>query len=117
VQKSRTFRRQRLSIDRGRRDTLVRRVVGQTAREVSVSLAYTIIIGFFVGVIARFTYPGPQPMSWIWTILLGVGGAIVAGWGGQALGLYEPGEPASFVSSIIGALVLLFIYNRMTGKK
>jgi uncharacterized membrane protein YeaQ/YmgE (transglycosylase-associated protein family) len=82
-----------------------------------VSLAYTIIIGFFVGVVARFIYPGPQPMGWIWTILLGVGGAIVAGLGGQALGLYQPGEPASLVSSIIGALLLLFIYNRMIGKK
>jgi uncharacterized membrane protein YeaQ/YmgE (transglycosylase-associated protein family) len=84
---------------------------------VSVALAYTIFIGFIVGVIARFIYPGSQPMSWIWTILLGVGGAIVAGWGGQALGLYQPGQPASFISSVIGALILLFIYNRVIAKK
>jgi uncharacterized membrane protein YeaQ/YmgE (transglycosylase-associated protein family) len=82
-----------------------------------VGIAYTIVIGFIVGIIARFLYPGPQPMSWIWTILLGVGGSITAGWGGQALGLYEPGQPASFVSSVIGALILLFVYQRVIAKK
>jgi len=82
-----------------------------------VGIAYTILIGFVVGVIARFIYPGAQPMNWVWTILLGVGGAIAAGLGGQALGLYQPGQPASLVSSVIGALVLLFIYNRVIAKK
>jgi uncharacterized membrane protein YeaQ/YmgE (transglycosylase-associated protein family) len=82
-----------------------------------VSLAYTIIIGLIVGIIARFLYPGPQPMGWILTILLGVGGSLVAGWGGQAIGLYETGQPASFVSSVIGALILLFIYQRVIAKK
>jgi uncharacterized membrane protein YeaQ/YmgE (transglycosylase-associated protein family) len=82
-----------------------------------VGIAYTIVIGFIVGILARFLYPGPQPMNWIWTILLGVGGSIVAGWGGQALGLYQPGEPASFVSSVIGALILLFVYQRVIAKK
>lgn len=82
-----------------------------------MGIAYTIVIGFIVGILARFLYPGPQPMNWIWTILLGVGGSIVAGWGGQALGLYQPGEPASFVSSVIGALILLFVYQRVIAKK
>ena len=82
-----------------------------------MGIAYTIVIGFIVGILARFLYPGPQPMGWIWTILLGVGGSIVAGWGGQALGLYQPGEPASFVSSVIGALILLFVYQRVIAKK
>jgi uncharacterized membrane protein YeaQ/YmgE (transglycosylase-associated protein family) len=82
-----------------------------------VGIAYTIVIGFIVGILARFLYPGPQPMNWIWTILLGVGGSIIAGWGGQALGLYQPGEPASFVSSVIGALILLFVYQRVIAKK
>ena len=82
-----------------------------------MGIIYTIIIGFIVGIVARFVYPGPQPMSWIWTILLGVGGALLAGWGGQALGLYQHGHPASFVSSVIGALILLFIYNRVIAKK
>ncbi len=82
-----------------------------------MGIAYSIIIGFIVGIIARFIYPGPQPMGWIWTILLGVGGAIVAGWLGQAFGLYQADQPASFVSSVIGAMILLFIYNRVIAKK
>jgi uncharacterized membrane protein YeaQ/YmgE (transglycosylase-associated protein family) len=91
----------------------LRRAARRTEKETSMGIAYSIIIGF----IARFIYPGPQPMGWIWTILLGVGGAIVAGWLGQALGLYQPGQPASFVSSVIGAMILLFIYNRVIAKK
>lgn len=82
-----------------------------------MQIAYTIIIGFIVGIVARFIIPGPQPMNWIWTILLGIAGALLAAWGGRALGLYEEGQPASFVSSVIGALILLFIYNRVIAKK
>lgn len=82
-----------------------------------MSLAHLILIGFVVGVIARFVYPGRQPMSWLWTILVGVGGSLVAGWGGRALGVYQDGRPASFVASVLGALVLLFVYNRASAKK
>jgi uncharacterized membrane protein YeaQ/YmgE (transglycosylase-associated protein family) len=77
----------------------------------------TILVGFIVGVIARFVYPGEQRMSWLWTIALGIGGAIVAGWGGQMLGLYKADEPVGFIGSVIGALLLLFVYNRMIAKK
>jgi uncharacterized membrane protein YeaQ/YmgE (transglycosylase-associated protein family) len=82
-----------------------------------VSLAYIVIIGFVVGVLARFIYPGRQQMNWIWTILLGIGGAVVAGWGGRLLGLYQEGEPVSFLSSVIGALLILFVYNRAVVKR
>jgi uncharacterized membrane protein YeaQ/YmgE (transglycosylase-associated protein family) len=77
----------------------------------------TIIVGLIVGVIARFVYPGRQPMGWIATILLGIGGALLAGWGGQALGLYRADQPAGFIGSVVGALILLFIYNRIIAKK
>lgn len=77
----------------------------------------TIVIGLIVGVIARFVYPGDQPMGWIATILLGIGGALLAGWGGQALGLYQADQAAGFIGSVVGALILLFIYNRMIAKK
>jgi uncharacterized membrane protein YeaQ/YmgE (transglycosylase-associated protein family) len=77
----------------------------------------TIIVGLVVGIIARFVYPGRQPMGWIATILLGIGGALVAGWGGQALGLYRADEPTGFIASVIGALILLFIYNRIVARK
>lgn len=77
----------------------------------------TIVIGLIVGVIARFVYPGEQKMGWLWTIALGIGGAVVAGWGGELLGIYKAGEPVGFIGSVIGALVLLFIYNRAIAKK
>jgi uncharacterized membrane protein YeaQ/YmgE (transglycosylase-associated protein family) len=82
-----------------------------------MNIAYIVIIGFVVGVLARFIYPGPQRMNWLWTILLGIGGAVVAGWGGRALGLYGEGQPVSFVSAVIGALVILFVYNRAIAKR
>mgnify|MGYP001565875152 CR=1 FL=1 len=77
----------------------------------------TLIIGLIVGVIARFVYPGKQPMGWLWTIALGIGGAVVAGWGGQALGLYQADQAAGLIGSVVGALILLFIYNRVIAKK
>lgn len=77
----------------------------------------TIVIGLIVGAIARFVYPGEQKMGWLWTIALGIAGAVVAGWGGQALGIYQADQPAGFIGSVVGALVLLFIYSRVIAKK
>jgi uncharacterized membrane protein YeaQ/YmgE (transglycosylase-associated protein family) len=82
-----------------------------------VSLIVTLIVGLIVGVIARFIFPGPQPMGWIMTILLGIGGALVAGWGGQLLGLYSAGQPAGIVGSVVGALVLLFAFSKLKAKQ
>jgi uncharacterized membrane protein YeaQ/YmgE (transglycosylase-associated protein family) len=77
----------------------------------------TIVVGLIVGVLARFIYPGKQPMGWLATLALGIGGALLAGWGGQALGFYRADEPAGFIGSVVGALILLFIYNRLIAKK
>ena len=82
-----------------------------------MSLIVTLIVGLIVGVIARFIFPGPQPMGWIMTILLGIGGALVAGWGGQLLGLYSAGQPAGIVGSVVGALVLLFAFSKLKAKQ
>ena len=70
-----------------------------------------LLVGLVVGVIARFVMPGAQPMGWIATTLLGIGGAFVGGLGGQALGLYKVGEPAGWIGAVIGALILLVIYR------
>jgi uncharacterized membrane protein YeaQ/YmgE (transglycosylase-associated protein family) len=70
----------------------------------------TIFIGLIVGLIARFLKPGNDSMGWIMTILLGVGGAIAATYGGQAVGIYEAGEAAGFIGAVIGAIILLVIY-------
>src|SRR5690606_18384798 len=71
----------------------------------------TIIIGLIVGLIARFLKPGDDSMGWIMTILLGIGGALAATYGGQALGIYEAGQAAGFIGAVIGAVVLLIIYG------
>jgi uncharacterized membrane protein YeaQ/YmgE (transglycosylase-associated protein family) len=70
-----------------------------------------LVVGLVVGVIARFVMPGAQPMGWIATTALGIGGAFLAGLGGQALGLYKIGEAGGWIGAVIGALILLVIYR------
>lgn len=77
----------------------------------------TIIIGFIIGLVARFFMPGKDAMGFIMTTLLGIAGAWFGSWLGSALGLYLPGEPAGFIMSVIGAMLLLYIYNRVAAKK
>lgn len=71
----------------------------------------TLLIGLLVGVVARFLKPGDQPMGWIMTLLLGIGGSVVATYGGQALGIYHAGQPAGFVGAVVGAIVLLVVFG------
>jgi uncharacterized membrane protein YeaQ/YmgE (transglycosylase-associated protein family) len=76
-------------------------------------MLWTIIIGFVVGVLARWIKPGATPMGWIMTALIGVGGAVLATFIGQQLGWYEPGDKAGFLASVGGAIVLLVIYEAL----
>lgn len=69
----------------------------------------TIFIGLIVGLIARLLKPGNDQMGWILTILLGIGGSLLATYGGQAMGLYHAGQGAGFIGSILGAIVLLVV--------
>lgn len=73
-----------------------------------------IIVGFIVGLIARAIMPGDQKMGFIMTTILGIIGSVVAGYLGQGLGWYSPGQPAGWIGSIIGALIVLFIYGLIT---
>lgn len=73
-----------------------------------------IIVGFIVGLIARAIMPGNQKMGIIMTIILGIVGAIVAGYLGSAMGWYEAGEGVSWIASIIGAIIVLFIVGLVT---
>ena len=75
----------------------------------SGSILYIILIGFIAGLVARALMPGRQRLGIIMTTLLGIGGAVVATYGGQALGLYGRGEAARFVGAVIGAIVLLAV--------
>lgn len=75
-----------------------------------------IIFGLIVGVIAKFLMPGRDPGGIIVTILIGIAGSLLGGWLGRALGLYSPGQPAGWIMSIVGALVLLMIYHAVRGR-
>jgi uncharacterized membrane protein YeaQ/YmgE (transglycosylase-associated protein family) len=81
-----------------------------------MSIIGTILIGFIVGLIARAIKPGDDKLGLIMTTLLGVAGAFVARYVGMALGLYTEGEAAGWIASVIGAVVLLFIYGLVKGR-
>ncbi len=80
-----------------------------------MGLITTIIVGLIVGALARFVMPGEQKMGWILTGLLGIGGSLLAGFVGQALGWYRVGQPAGWIASVLGAVVLLFVVQKMRG--
>ncbi|QNT78858.1 GlsB/YeaQ/YmgE family stress response membrane protein [Entomobacter blattae] len=73
---------------------------------------YSLIIGFLVGLIAKFLMPGRDPGGFIITILLGIAGSFLATWLGQLLHFYHPGDKAGFIASIIGAIIILFLYRK-----
>lgn len=81
-----------------------------------MSILGTILIGFIVGLIARAVKPGNDKLGIIMTTLLGVAGAFVARYVGMAMGLYTEGEAAGWIASVIGAVVLLFIYGLVRGR-
>jgi uncharacterized membrane protein YeaQ/YmgE (transglycosylase-associated protein family) len=70
-----------------------------------------IIVGLIVGALAKFLMPGKDPGGWIVTILIGVAGSFIGTYLGQAFGLYRTGEPAGFIGSIVGAMILLLLYR------
>ncbi len=73
-----------------------------------------IIVGFVAGIIARLLSPGPNnPSGFLLTTVLGIAGAFLATAIGQAIGHYDPGQGAGYITSTIGALVVLFIWNRL----
>ena len=83
-----------------------------------MSILWTIIIGFIVGVIAKFIMPGSnEPSGFILTTILGIVGAFVAIYLGQAVGWYKAGESAGFMGAIVGAVILLFVYGLFAGRQ
>ena len=76
-----------------------------------------IIFGLIVGAVAKLLMPGNDPGGFIVTVLLGIVGSVVGGYLGRMLGLYGPDSPAGFFMSLIGAVVLLFVYRMATGKR
>jgi uncharacterized membrane protein YeaQ/YmgE (transglycosylase-associated protein family) len=82
-----------------------------------MNLLYTLLIGLVIGAVAKFLMPGRDPGGCIITILLGIAGSFVASYLGQAMGWYAPGQPAGFIFSVIGAMILLLIYRIVFGRK
>lgn len=77
----------------------------------------SIIIGLITGVVAKLLHPGKDPGGFIISILLGLAGSLLAGWLGKLLGWYSEGEPAGFIFSVVGAIILLAGYRMLTKKK
>ena len=83
-----------------------------------MSILWTIIIGFIAGVIAKFIMPGDnEPSGFILTAILGIVGAFVASYLGQALGWYRPGEGAGLIGAVVGAIIVLFVYGWFAGRQ
>jgi len=78
-----------------------------------MSIIWTILIGFLAGALAKFIMPGKDAGGFIITTCLGVAGALVATFLGQALGWYQAGQSAGFIGAVVGAVILLFAYRKI----
>lgn len=81
-----------------------------------MNIIIMIVVGFIVGLIARAIMPGDQKLGFIMTVILGIVGSIVAGYLGSAVGWYQPGEPVGWIGSVVGAIIVLFIYGLVAKK-
>ena len=81
-----------------------------------LSILGTILIGLVVGFIARAVKPGDDKLGWIMTAVLGVAGSFLARYAGAAMGWYQQGEAAGWIASVVGAVILLFIYGLVAKK-
>lgn len=79
-----------------------------------MGIIWTLLIGFVVGLLAKMLTPGRDPSGFFVTAAIGVAGSLLATFGGQALGWYRAGEPAGFIGSLIGAIILLVMYHVIT---
>ena len=83
-----------------------------------MSIIWTIIIGFIAGVIAKFLMPGPnEPSGFILTTILGIVGALVATFLGQAVGWYRAGEGAGLIGAVVGAVIVLAIWGAIASRR
>ncbi len=93
------------------RETLQLAATHICVKENHMTIIWAIIIGFVVGIVAKFLMPGRDPGGFIATALLGIVGAVLASFLGQAMGIYAAGQSAGFIGAVVGAIVVLFIYN------
>jgi len=83
----------------------------------SNSWLYILLVGFVVGLLARFITPGAQRLGCLLTIVLGIAGAVVASWFGRYMGWYRAGEPAGFLGALLGAIAILALLRLFSGSK
>jgi uncharacterized membrane protein YeaQ/YmgE (transglycosylase-associated protein family) len=76
-----------------------------------MTILWTILIGFLVGLVAKFLMPGRDPGGFIITVLIGIAGSFVATYLGAAMGWYQQGETAGFIAAVLGSIVLLLLYR------
>lgn len=83
-----------------------------------MSILWTIVIGFVAGVIAKLLHPGPnEPRGFIVTTLLGIAGAFVATYLGQAIGWYQAGQSAGLIGAVVGALIVLVVWGALARRQ
>lgn len=80
-------------------------------------MIWAFIIGLIIGAVAKLFMPGKDPGGFIITALLGIAGSIVANWIGSAAGFYMPNEPAGFIASVLGAMLILYIYRLVIARR
>jgi uncharacterized membrane protein YeaQ/YmgE (transglycosylase-associated protein family) len=80
-------------------------------------IIWILLIGLVIGAVAKLLTPGRDPGGCIITMLIGIAGSFVASYLGQKLGWYEPGQPAGFIASVVGAMLLLLLYRLIAGRR
>jgi uncharacterized membrane protein YeaQ/YmgE (transglycosylase-associated protein family) len=81
------------------------------------TLIWTLVIGLLIGAVAKLLMPGRDPGGCIITMLIGIAGSFIASYLGQKMGWYEQGQPAGFIASVIGAMLLLLLYRLIAPRR
>jgi uncharacterized membrane protein YeaQ/YmgE (transglycosylase-associated protein family) len=104
--------------DRSRANIAALNFYSENFREARMHILWVIIIGIVAGIIARLLAPGPNnPAGFILTTLVGIAGAFVATFIGQAVGWYRPDQGAGLIGAVVGALIVLFIWHRLVSAR
>ncbi len=80
-------------------------------------ILFFLLFGLIVGTLARFLVPGREPGGWVISMLIGIGGAMVGGYFGRVVGLYQEGQPAGFVMSLLAAISMVVVYKALIGRR
>jgi uncharacterized membrane protein YeaQ/YmgE (transglycosylase-associated protein family) len=82
-----------------------------------MGILWTILIGLIVGIVAKFLMPGRDPAGFIITVIIGIVGSIISTFLGRTMGFYQVGESAGFIAAVLGAIIFLFLYRMVAGRR